>query len=81
MKKKESLHSEESEEEEDEAHKVAKEELRPKITQEHVDFLFMKQEEDLFDSIWDLKNDLKFEYISSKPQVRNLCSHTDAVTR
>jgi len=51
---------------------LPKEELRPKITQEHVDFLFMKQEEDLFDSIWDLKNDLKFEYISSKPQVRRL---------
>ena len=72
VKRKNSVNSEESEEEDIEALKFDKEELKPKITQEHVDFLFMKQEEDLFDSIWDLKNDLKFEYISSKPQVRSL---------
>ena len=29
----------------------------------------MKQEEDPFDSIWDMKNELKFEYISAKPVV------------
>jgi hypothetical protein len=44
--------------------------LKPKITMEHVEYMKLKQDEDLFENIYDIKSQVMMDHIREKPIVR-----------